>query len=257
MSDHEDYLPGEAPASHHGSHEFLGTDEISIAGLSGESIELAAHKILPSIHHVRFTPGEARDAINNIFGADGRANANINLDGHKLENVAAAVFGTDGVRLQCVTSRISTHADLPTVHQDAPALIATHSAIAAAHHAKYTNAEARAVHSPLSVSAHDFIPSQDTYDFVLSSGLLRHRTTLTVQYFDTGIILPHGVTVTKVTLFGWRDDAAASLVLYLIRANRAGGISVMASVSANWTTGYSSRADTTITNPVIDNINYD
>jgi len=37
---------------------------------------------------------------------------------------------------------IATHAALPTVHQDAPALIATHKGDASAHHAKYTDAEA-------------------------------------------------------------------------------------------------------------------
>uniref|UniRef100_A0A6H1ZAP4 Uncharacterized protein n=1 Tax=viral metagenome TaxID=1070528 RepID=A0A6H1ZAP4_9ZZZZ len=37
---------------------------------------------------------------------------------------------------------ISVHAATPTAHQDAPGLIATHTAIPAAHHAKYTDAEA-------------------------------------------------------------------------------------------------------------------
>jgi len=37
---------------------------------------------------------------------------------------------------------LSVHAATPTAHQDAPGLIATHTAIPAAHHAKYTDAEA-------------------------------------------------------------------------------------------------------------------
>jgi len=68
--DHEDYLPGEAPATHKETHQDGGTDEISIADLAGVSTELAAHALLP------------------------------------------------------------------TVHQDAPALIALHKAVAAAHHVK-------------------------------------------------------------------------------------------------------------------------
>ena len=40
---------------------------------------------------------------------------------------------------------IAAHAALPTVHQDAPALIATHKGDALAHHTKYTDAEAQAI----------------------------------------------------------------------------------------------------------------
>jgi hypothetical protein len=74
--DHEDYETGAAPAAHKESHQLAGADQVSVAGLSGETAELAAHKILP------------------------------------------------------------------IVHQDAPALILTHKGDAAAHHAKYTDAEA-------------------------------------------------------------------------------------------------------------------
>jgi hypothetical protein len=35
MADHEDYLSGEAPMAHGPSHELLGSDQISVAGLSG------------------------------------------------------------------------------------------------------------------------------------------------------------------------------------------------------------------------------
>lgn len=40
---------------------------------------------------------------------------------------------------------IAAHAALPTVHQDAPALILTHKGDASAHHARYTDAEAATV----------------------------------------------------------------------------------------------------------------
>lgn len=105
MADHEDYLPGEQPAPHKASHQDGGADEISVAGLSGETEELAAHKILPSVHHAKYTDAEAQAVAD---------------------------------------AQIAAHAALPTVHQDAPALIETHRLNASAHHSKYTDAEARA-----------------------------------------------------------------------------------------------------------------
>jgi len=101
MADTEDYSEEATPTAHAASHEDAGTDEISIAGLAGEPLELAAHALLPTVHqdapdlilthkgdaaahHTAFTPALARAAINNIFGADGKADADIDLDGHDL-----------------------------------------------------------------------------------------------------------------------------------------------------------------------------
>ncbi len=39
------------------------------------------------IHHIKYTDVNARDAINNIFGADGKADAGINMDKHFLTGV--------------------------------------------------------------------------------------------------------------------------------------------------------------------------
>ena len=89
-NDHEDYETGAAPAAHGPSHEDEGADEISIAGLIGETAALAAHKILPTIHqdapgliethrlvagahHAKYTDANAVAAlvaVDAIFGPD-------------------------------------------------------------------------------------------------------------------------------------------------------------------------------------------
>ena len=48
---------------------------------------IATHAALSSAHHVRYTDAEARASINNIFGSDGKADADIDLDGNDLSNV--------------------------------------------------------------------------------------------------------------------------------------------------------------------------
>lgn len=256
MADHEDYYPGEAPMAHHGSHEDGGTDEISIAGLAGEPTSLAAHKILPSIHHVRFTAAEARASINNIFGSDGKADVDIDLDTHKLINVVDPAADQHADTKKARDAAITTHAGLATVHQDAPALILTHKGDASAHHAKYTDAEARAVHSPISIPPSSFRFRSSLYDFFLSQDVLKNLTSLSMQYFYAPLILPNGVTITKITLYGYRDDVDAALTLILYRSDRQGSSDNMGGAISNWTDGWGSRYDVSINNPVVDNANY-
>jgi len=102
MADHPDYLPGELPAIHSPTHADGGVDELNLAGLGGVTQELAIHAALPTVHqdapaligvhaaiaaahHVKYTDGEARASIDNIFGSDGKADVDINLDGHDLK----------------------------------------------------------------------------------------------------------------------------------------------------------------------------
>lgn len=59
MVDHADYLPGEAPTAHASTHEASGSDEVSVAGLAGEPATLTTHKALASVHHTKYTDGEA------------------------------------------------------------------------------------------------------------------------------------------------------------------------------------------------------
>jgi len=122
VDDHEDYETDAAPAAHKVSHQVGGTDEISVAGLAGETVELGAHKILPSIHHTKFTIAEHDLVVRHPLA---------NLDGNVCSLASADI-------------KINAHALLATVHQDAPDLILTHKGDASAHHAKYTDANARA-----------------------------------------------------------------------------------------------------------------
>jgi hypothetical protein len=176
MADHEDYLPGETPSPHKTTHQDGGADEISVAGLLGvttahqdapdlieahrlvagahhakytdaeaEAIadaQIAIHALVANAHHDKYTDASARFAINNIFGSDGNADADIDLDTHKLINVVDPVTDQGGDTKKARNDAISTHAGLAAVHQDAPALIETHRLAAGAHHAKYTDAEA-------------------------------------------------------------------------------------------------------------------
>ncbi|MBA7494449.1 hypothetical protein ES702_05025 [subsurface metagenome] len=300
VDDHEDYHPGEAPMAHKASHEDEGSDEISIAGLSGESIELASHKILPSIHHVKFTAAEARAAINNIFGADGKADVDIDLDTHKLINVVDPVGDQDADTKKARETALTTHAALPTIHQnapnliethrldvdahhgrytngeaqtvadarilihkniatahqDAPTLIENHRLVPGAHHAKYTDAEARAVYSPISIPAAAFMPRHDTYNWSNYGSYLMNRTDLTSQSFTAPVFFPPGVTVTKVVLYGYRNDADAILSLALYRIGRDASATLMSNNIANWIDEWNSIEDTTIIVPTIDNVNY-
>lgn len=190
MADHEDYYPGEAPMAHHDSHEDGGTDEISLAGLSGEPAELAAHSALA------------------------------------------------------------------TVHQDAPALILTHKGDPSAHHSKYTDAEARVLHSPISFAPCDFRPYIDTQDHLIYVADCYNRASLAEQSFLAPVHLPDGVTLTKFTLYGYKNLAGATLAIFFRRVTRVGTYTTIGTCIAGWTTGFSSISDSSISTPVVDNETY-
>ena len=109
---------------------------------------------------------------------------------------------------------------------------------------------------PLSIGPPGFVPQEDTYDWLIVGGTLKNRAVLTEQLFSCPILLPHGVTVTKLTLYGFRDDGLATLMVTLQRATTIGATEPMTSKTADWTTGDSSGESTAILNPVIDNNNY-
>ena len=190
MVDHEDYLPGEAPAAHHESHEDGGDDEISLEDLEGIPAELADH---------------AGDA---------------------------------------------------TAHQDAPALILTHKGDAAAHHAKYTDAEARALLSPITFHPSHFVEYSDAYDRIINLQFLMPRASVSTQIFLAGVNLPHGCTITRLTLWANRTDSDSILNLQLLRTSYDAVNSSIAYVEADWTTGNDIAYGDTISNPVVNNSDY-
>ena len=110
---------------------------------------------------------------------------------------------------------------------------------------------------PLAIPPSAFVPNLDTQDWNIRDGYVGNRAALTQQNYFAPVYLPDGVTVNKLTLHGYRDDADAVMTLGLHRNNREGGLETLASVTADWITGYSSKSDEAIDYPVIDNENYD
>lgn len=108
---------------------------------------------------------------------------------------------------------------------------------------------------PLSIPPSVFMPEEDTFDYHCTEYDLRNSTTLTIQEFYAPVYLPHKATVTKLTLYGHRMTAESVLILGLWRANRTGQLFAMTAVMADWTDGDGSKSKTTITDPVIDNVN--
>ena len=109
---------------------------------------------------------------------------------------------------------------------------------------------------PLSIGPSAFVPETDTQDWLIRGTYIQNRAALGLQEFSAAVYLPQGARVTKLTLYGYRDDGLAQLLLQLARSSSAGVVTDMASVEADWTTGDSSGYDDTITDPVIDNENY-
>ncbi|GAI81671.1 unnamed protein product, partial [marine sediment metagenome] len=73
-----------------------------------------------------------------------------------------------------IDAKITTHAALATVHQDAPDLILTHKGDASAHHARYTDVEAAAVAAALIGDHADDVEAHHTalsaLEFIIDGG---------------------------------------------------------------------------------------
>ena len=109
---------------------------------------------------------------------------------------------------------------------------------------------------PLPIGPGEFVLSLDTYDWEIGSLFLRNRTTLTSQWFYAPVFLPHGATVIKFRLKGYRTAAGAILKLRLIRAIAGEESSIVADLLADWTGGIGSIETTDIAYPTIDNDTY-
>lgn len=117
--------------------------------------------------------------------------------------------------------------------------------------------------NPLPIPVSAFVPAKDTYDWHFDAVLggvpseLRNRTSLTLQRFFAPVQLPQGAVVTSLRLFGFKNTAPGEVTATLYRGDRAAGSVNMATFSApNWG-GYGNGADSSVTSPEIDNINYD
>jgi hypothetical protein len=110
--------------------------------------------------------------------------------------------------------------------------------------------------SPLNVHPAQFMPTNESLDYDLFDNQLISGGTFDVHFFLAPIILPNGVTVTKLTLFGYRSDALSELSVYLYQNNRADVSMPMANVALPGTTGWQSASDDSIDYAKIDNVNY-
>ena len=110
---------------------------------------------------------------------------------------------------------------------------------------------------PYRILPPDFFPYSDVYDWKLTERSLDNRASLEPQSFYAPVRLPQGATMEKLKLIGFRDDPASTLDLWLMRKAPGQSGVVIATVNADWTTGYGTGEDDTITSPVIDNEQYD
>ncbi|GAH11309.1 unnamed protein product, partial [marine sediment metagenome] len=96
-----------APNTHHAKFTVIEHNDVLLHGLAvldplvcseAEAAGLILdHKGQPEAHHDIYSDADARDAINDIFGADGKADADIDLDGHDLLNAPNVAETTKAV----------------------------------------------------------------------------------------------------------------------------------------------------------------
>jgi len=109
---------------------------------------------------------------------------------------------------------------------------------------------------PPSIGPPNIFPRDDGVDWYINGNELRKNVSLEMGLYWVPVHLPQGARVTKLTLYGYRDDVLAGLSIFLRRASNVGVTDDMATVAATWTDGNGSGYDDTIDNAVIDNENY-
>jgi len=110
--------------------------------------------------------------------------------------------------------------------------------------------------SPLSIHASHFFPKYDEVDFYCSKDGLRKTTTLDAAKFSCPVFLPHGVTVTKLTLYAYCSLSGSVVDIDLYRITNVGGSALMATCHSDWIDGNGSIYDDSIDDAVIDNTQY-
>lgn len=110
--------------------------------------------------------------------------------------------------------------------------------------------------NPLSIHACQFNPVDDEKDYVCDQTGLSRRASLDSAVFWAPVLFPNAATVTRVTVYAFRDDASAPMSVYLYRVTNIGGSAIMAYISVDWTGGNSNKFDSSIDDPLIDNDTY-
>lgn len=203
------------------------------------------HAADSSAHHARYTDAESRAAINDLFNALGVLLVNMNCDYHSLAYLKEFMLkfsltdthyikfykpvNRDYLNIEC---RLSGGGYVPayiyiyngTAYETVvvvpvmDAAIATHAAIAAAHHERYTDAEAIAAvgyngtkHWSCPGIAFDPTHAADKQVIKTNGGYL------SCGYADTiltaPVSLPHGAVVTQATVRGNEAAGDSSWVL--------------------------------------------
>jgi hypothetical protein len=111
----------------------------------------------------------------------------------------------------------------------------------------------------LTIPATAFTPYEDGYDFLNAGPYLVHYHSpgggTGNGWYLAPVQLPQGATVTEMTFHFFDDSTTNNILAQLQRSDLAGGFYEMATVdSAGYSAGYSNRSDTSITSPVIDNL---
>lgn len=100
-----------------------------------------------------------------------------------------------------------------------------------------------------------FVPTTDLQTYVNTSDELYPRV-VSLAELDATVNLPHGATITSFKVWWYRDDAAATGDIDLIRIDGVSGESIMATADSDAATGNHSVEDTSISDATIDNDAY-
>lgn len=242
--------------------------------------KILTHKNIANAHHAVYTDAMARAAINDLLDSTGVLLKNLGCNFFNIGDLkylilkysAASNYQIElwsdssyaGLRIGCTQSGVGyvpmyidifngTTYDRVATEGVVDSKIATHKGDASAHHTRYTDAEAIAavgyngtkywscpgIHFDCTPPASDFlIKSDGGYVRVTGDGI----------YLVAHVSLPHGAVVTSVIVNG---NAAASAETWTLDRRKVSDLTggAMASAAIN-------TADTSITNPTIDNSLY-
>ena len=237
----------------------------------------------PADHHAVFTAAHARASINDIFGSDGKADADINLDGKQLKDSYMRLGHLKGDSQNFFTNNL--YYDAPNwkyITNGFGSYIRFERSNGAVYIYTAVSGVADAIASmvvrfkldvngyldyvrrfdgvwlskPVSVGPHIFVPASEGYAWFRNNTSLNNRASDSQQLFYGSVQLPHGKTVSKLDLYGYRTDVDSTLAIELRRNNRANTSVLMATCTSNWTDGWGTIADSSITSATIDNDNY-
>ena len=106
---------------------------------------------------------------------------------------------------------------------------------------------------PLVLPPAAFVVASSTNDYSCTDVELRNLMATDQQLFRAPVLLPQGARITKMVLRGFRDPDAGFLKIELVRTHHDGSSGPIATVVADWITGWWMGDTTDITTLVVDN----